>query len=132
MASVSDGRWSASAIAVVNSVGDVLNENGTVLAGSTSPDPSYRPPLPPNVDTQNTVLALVAFDARIDKRDVHWLAARGSDGITTSVRPAHTRYDGDVVFAVAGPGPAVEPQDLDVLGHLATRAVAGAVRDAVS
>jgi L-aminopeptidase/D-esterase-like protein len=132
IASVADGEWSASAIAVVNSVGDVIDEHGEVLAGSTSPEPRYRPPLPQDIDPQNTVLALVAFDARLDKRDVHWLAARGSDGITTSVRPAHTRYDGDVVFAVAGPGPPVEPQDLDVLGHLATQAVAKAVRDAVS
>jgi L-aminopeptidase/D-esterase-like protein len=69
--------------------------------------------------------------ANLDKREVRWLAARGSDGITVSVRPAHTRYDGDVMFAVAGPAPAEVPLDLDVLGRLATEAVAAAVRAGV-
>ena len=80
----------------------------------------------------NTVLAVVVTTASVDKRDARFLAARGSDGITISVRPAHTRYDGDVVFAVAAPGQGrVSPGELDVLGHLATEAVANAVRGAV-
>ncbi len=63
---------------------------------------------------------------------VEHLAARGSDGVVKSVRPAHTRYDGDVVFAVAAPGVAgAAAPNLDVLGYLATEAVAAAVRDAV-
>jgi L-aminopeptidase/D-esterase-like protein len=126
-----EGPWSASALAVVNSVGDVLAADGTVLAGTTAENPTYRPPPATDVGPSNTVLAVVGFEATLDKRAVHWLSTRGSDGITTSVRPAHTRYDGDVVFAVAAPGPPGEPADLDVLGHLATRAVAAAVRDAV-
>jgi L-aminopeptidase/D-esterase-like protein len=81
----------------------------------------------------NTVLAVVVTEATLDKRDVRFLAARGSDGITVSVRPAHTRYDGDVVFASAAPGrKRSTPAELDVLGHLATEAVARAVRAAVS
>src|SRR5438067_1695419 len=59
-------------------------------------------------------------------------AARGSDGVTQSVRPAHTRYDGDVTFAVAAAQPeATPPADLDTLGMLATEAMAAAVRNAV-
>jgi L-aminopeptidase/D-esterase-like protein len=74
---------------------------------------------------------VIAVSASLEKSHVLWLAARGSDGITISVWPAHTRYDGDVVFAVAAPGPPASAQDLDVLGYLATNAVAGAVVDAV-
>jgi L-aminopeptidase/D-esterase-like protein len=48
-----------------------------------------------------------------------------------SVRPAHTRYDGDVMFAVAGPAPDEPGHDLDLLGRLATEAVAAAVRAGV-
>ncbi|MDP9225623.1 MAG: P1 family peptidase, partial [Actinomycetota bacterium] len=77
------------------------------------------------------VLGVVVTTAELDKREVRFLAARGSDGITISVRPAHTRYDGDVVFAVAAPGPSLDDAGLDVLGHLATEVVAGAIRDAV-
>ena len=122
------------ALAVVNAVGDVIGRDGSVLAGTTAPNPSYRAPARPQAEVpMNTVLAVVATRATLDKRDVRFLASRGSDGITVSVRPAHTRYDGDVVFAVATPGDApTSPGQLDVLGHLATEAVADAVRAAVS
>jgi L-aminopeptidase/D-esterase-like protein len=121
-----------SALAVVNSVGDVLAPDGTVLAGSGASRKVERRPARKDF---NTVLAVVTTVANLDKRWVRWLASRGNDGITIAVRPAHTRYDGDVVFAVAAPderssGPAPD-EDLDVLGRLATEAVAEAVRDAV-
>jgi L-aminopeptidase/D-esterase-like protein len=120
------------AIAVVNAVGDVLNDDGTVLAGTTSPEPTRALPLPAEQDVpMNTVLALVAVRANLDKRDVRWLAARGSDGVTKSLRPAHTRYDGDVTFAISAPDGTGRTPDLDTLGVLATEAVAAAARNAV-
>ena len=120
-----------SAIAVANSVGDVLAPDGTVIAGTTSPDPRYVPPPSTAAVPDNTVLAVVATQANLDKREVRFLAARGADGMTISVRPAHTRYDGDVVFGVAAPDPSGRVANLDVLGHLATEAVAEAIRNAV-
>ena len=127
----SAGGHEVCALAVVNSVGDVLGADGSVLRGTTASDPHFSPRSRPAI-ASNTVLAIVTTNARLDKRDVRFLASRGSDGITISVRPAHTRYDGDVVFAVAGPAPDAPPADLDVLGLLATEAVAAAVRDAVA
>jgi L-aminopeptidase/D-esterase-like protein len=121
-----------SALAVVNPVGDVISEDGSVLAGTRAPDPTYRPPPRARDVPLNTVLAVVATRATIDKREARFLASRGSDGITVAVRPAHTRYDGDVVFAVAAPSDGEDPASVDLLGMLATRAVAGAIRDAVS
>jgi L-aminopeptidase/D-esterase-like protein len=123
-----------SALAVVNAVGDVIAADGSVLAGTTAPQPAYSAPSHPGPEiSTNTVLAVVATRASLDKQSARFLAARGSDGITTSVRPAHTRYDGDVVFAIAAPGDGpTSPGELDVLGHLATEAVAAAVRAAVS
>lgn len=123
--------FSVSALAVANSIGDVIDDDGSVLAGSSSNEAELKTPAPgqPLEVPGNTVLAVVCTTGRIQKRDAQWLAARGSDGITVSVRPAHTRYDGDVVFASVAPGDA-EP-DLDVLGGLATQAVARAVRSAV-
>ncbi|MGI8773833.1 MAG: P1 family peptidase [Actinomycetota bacterium] len=122
------------AIAIVNALGDVVGEDGTVLAGTTAAEPRFLPPpgTQPEV-TGNTVLALVATSAAIDKRDARFLAERGSDGITVAVRPAHTRYDGDIVFSVtAPPEPGAPPASVDLLGYLATKAVAAAVRDAVA
>ena len=141
VAALEDGPERVAALAMVNAVGDVVDENGQVVAGSTAPDAdsraAFRPEFPrpdPNAPV-NTVLAVVVTNAALDKREVRWLSARGSDGITISVRPAHTRYDGDVVFGVSAPSESVAdvpPPNLDALGHLATQAVAAAVRDAVT
>lgn len=123
-----------SAIAVVNALGDVVAEDGSVLAGTTASDGRFLPPAgsQPEV-TGNTVLALVATAAAVDKRDARFIAERGSDGVTVAVRPAHTRYDGDIVFSViAPPQPGSPPPSVDLLGYLATKAVAAAVRDAVT
>jgi len=123
-----------SALVVVNSVGDVVAADGSILAGTSAPQtggPIGAPPPPENDAPTNTVIGLVATQANLDKREVRWLAARGSDGVTVSVRPAHTRYDGDVMFAVAGPAPDEPGHDLDLLGRLATEAVAAAVRAGV-
>lgn len=125
-----DGE-AVSAIAVVNAVGDVIGNDGSVVAGTTSPDPHYVSFPSQAPAAANTVLAVVATKATIEKRDARFLAARGSDGMTISVRPAHTRYDGDVTFAVAAPDDSGRQPNLDVLGHLATEAVAEAVRNAV-
>lgn len=129
----SDGMRVA-ALAVVNSVGDVVGPEGNSIAGSSMASGEVRPPRTPRSEAapMNTVLAVVATHAALDKSEVKWLAGRGSDGITTSVRPAHTRYDGDVCFAIAAPPPRSAPEaNLDVLGVLATEAVAAAVRNAV-
>jgi len=125
--------FSLAALAVVNALGDVIADDGSVLAGTSARKPTFRAPAEPTEATvANTVLAVVTTNAALDKSQVRFLAARGSDGITKAVRPAHTRYDGDVVFAVAGPPPAgAPPANLDVLGLLAADAVAAAVRNAV-
>jgi L-aminopeptidase/D-esterase-like protein len=125
---------SLAALAVVNALGDVIAADGSLLAGTTAKNPTFRAPAEPTeAPVSNTVLAVVTTNAALDKSQVRFLAARGSDGITRAVRPAHTRYDGDLVFAVAGPPPAGAPTaNLDVLGLLAADAVAAALRNAVA
>ncbi len=123
------GDQAISALAVVNSVGDVLRD-GQVVAGSSAPEPRHPFPPPPEPEgVTNTVLVVLVAPGVRDKRDARWLAQRGSDGVTIAVRPAHTRYDGDVVFSIGCPSD-VTPE-LDVLGYLAPQAVAAAIVDAV-
>ncbi|MDQ3964153.1 MAG: P1 family peptidase, partial [Actinomycetota bacterium] len=119
------------AIAVVNAIGDIMAPDGRVLAGTTAPDPQFMMATPQEKPPPNTVLVAAVTRADLDKREVQWLAARAADGITVTIRPAHTRYDGDIAFAVAAPGGEPDPP-LDLLGVLTTQAVATAVRNAVS
>jgi L-aminopeptidase/D-esterase-like protein len=49
----------------------------------------------------NTTLAVVATNARLDKSELKRVAMMAQDGIARAVRPAHTPFDGDLVFATA-------------------------------
>ena len=129
-----DGELAVHVLAVANPFGDVIAEDGSVLAGTTSPDPAMRPPPTEPRVAWNTVLVAVTTVATLGRGDVRFLAARASDGITQAVRPAHTRYDGDIAFAVTippdGDGPGVG--ELDRLAVLASSATSAAIRAAVA
>jgi L-aminopeptidase/D-esterase-like protein len=125
------------ALAVVNAIGDVVDVDGTVLAGSTaSPDsPPFPDPEPfsPEGEGQeggpgNTTLVVVATDALLQKGECFLLAQSGHQGMAHAVRPSHTRHDGDFVVALATG--AVEGH-LDRLRVAAAEVVAEAIRDAV-
>ena len=47
------------------------------------------------------VIAVVATDATLTKAQAQRVAIMAQDGIARAVRPAHTPYDGDVVFALS-------------------------------
>jgi L-aminopeptidase/D-esterase-like protein len=49
----------------------------------------------------NTTLAVVACNARLDKAEARRLAIMAQDGLARAIRPVHTPFDGDVVFALA-------------------------------
>ncbi|MFN8186775.1 MAG: P1 family peptidase [Gaiellales bacterium] len=129
------GGGSLAALAVVNAFGEVLAEDGTILAGAFD-GARYRRtvdllagdrrgPLPLG---QATTLACVLTDARLTKLEA-WLVARASTaGIARAVDPAATAMDGDVAFCVAGGKVEVEPV---LVCALAADAVAQAIRDAV-
>jgi L-aminopeptidase/D-esterase-like protein len=76
----------------------------------------------------NTTLAVVATDASLSKAECRRLAVMAQDGLARAIRPVHTPFDGDTVFALAtarrGPLSDVE---LVRLGALAADCVARAV-----
>lgn len=49
----------------------------------------------------NTTLALVATSADLSTAECQRLAIMAQDGLARAIRPAHTGFDGDVVFAAA-------------------------------
>ena len=138
LASQMHGELIVAAAAVVNAVGDVIDAHGNVLAGArdrtggwvASEDPLRRMrllrggPLP----MTNTTLAVVMTNARLAKVDANRIAQRGHDGLARAVKPVHTMFDGDVVFALAS-GNVEAPVDL--VAELGADVIAEAIRTAV-
>lgn len=76
----------------------------------------------------NTTLAVVATDAPLTKADAQRLAIMAQDGLARAIRPVHTPFDGDSVFALStGDGSGVDPYRLARLGQAAADCVARAV-----
>lgn len=85
----------------------------------------------------NTTIAVVATDATLDKAQCHRMAVAAHDGLARAIVPAHTPFDGDLVFAAATGKRALEaPSDMALLGHAASvclaRAIARGVWEATS
>jgi L-aminopeptidase/D-esterase-like protein len=129
------------ALAVVNAVGDVIAEDGAVLAGTRGEDGSYigstrlirtRPIEPPSFTRgeplENTTLVCLMTDAELTKTECAVVAKMAQAGMARAVDPVHSQFDGDVVFALAsGTAAPVEPF---VVGVIAAALTAEAIRDA--
>ena len=80
----------------------------------------------------NTTIGVVATDAALDKAGCRRLAIMAQDGLARAIRPVHTPFDGDTVFALStGLGPPVQPAALVRLGSAAADCLARAVMRAV-
>ncbi len=138
------------ALAAVNAVGRVTHDSGHFWAapwefgnefGGRGTGTAFDPAATPVTKLgtrQATTIAIVATDAALDQAQATRLAVAAHDGIARAVHPAHTPYDGDLVFAVStGARPLRDPErDPMLLGHAAAvclaRAIARGVYEATS
>jgi L-aminopeptidase/D-esterase-like protein len=129
-----DGRVHVGALAVVNAVGDVIDEDGSILAGTrqggrfVDSATLVQRGAGEGRPLTNTTLVAVATDARLDKTALTRLARLAHDGLARAISPAHMSYDGDTVFALSTGDVVASP---DALGALAVSLVAAAIRRAV-
>jgi L-aminopeptidase/D-esterase-like protein len=87
----------------------------------------------PALPGTNTTIALVATDLPLDKAGCRRLAIMAQDGLAQAIRPAHTPFDGDTVFALStGTGPIIGPDQLARLGNAAAFCLARAIMRAVT
>lgn len=123
--------------AVVNAVGDVVNEDGTVLAGAREANGRwlveknrYRqfPNLPQTPVGTNTTLVVVFTNAKLSKVEAHRLAQRAHDGLAIAIRPVHTTHDGDTAYALAT---SQVEASFDWVANLAVEMVVQAIRNGV-
>ncbi|HVL82397.1 MAG TPA: P1 family peptidase, partial [Actinomycetota bacterium] len=124
-ASLSDGELVVGALVACNAVGDVYDERGEPLAATgAGPGATWEAP-----SGRSTVLTVVATNARFDRSALGHVAAMSDAGVVRAVRPAHTPFDGDVVFAAAT-GRLEAPAW--VVGEMGAAAVAEAIRRSVA
>jgi D-aminopeptidase len=78
---------------------------------------------------ENTTIAVIATDARLNKSQCNRLAVMAQDGFARAIYPVHTPLDGDVIFAAAtGTKPLDDPHyGLAGLGMLAANVMARAI-----
>lgn len=131
------GGLIVAALAVVNAIGDVYEENGEILAGLRSPTNPNNFKGVLNImeeltqqapNGENTVIGVVVTNAKLNKEQTNKIAQMAHDGLARAVRPAHTMYDGDTIFALST---GEVEADVNLAGAFAAEVFAEAIRDGV-
>jgi L-aminopeptidase/D-esterase-like protein len=130
------------ALVAVNAYGDVVDPGtGRVLAGARTPDgkglrgtvdallAGEKPGQP--LGGQNTTVGVVATNVALTKAEATKVAQMAHDGLARAIRPVHTPWDGDTLFALSTGALKIDQPSL-VVGVLAAEAVARAVVRAVT
>lgn len=135
-----------SALVTVNAIGDVLDEEGKILAGPREEKSgkmlsslSILKEIAAKGKTlgaaphhalsgQNTTLAVIITNARLNREETNKVAQMAHDGLARSISPVHTMFDGDVVFSLAT---GKVKADVNIIGAIAAEIAATAIRRAV-
>ncbi|MGQ9489695.1 MAG: P1 family peptidase [Anaerolineae bacterium] len=99
------------ALMAVNPFGDIVDETGRIIAGARRlRGPGYADTLATLRGITGrlalrvagaTVIGAVATNARLTKEQANKVAQMAHDGLARAIRPAHTMFDGDTIFALA-------------------------------
>ena len=125
------------ALMAVNALGDVIDSAGAVIGGlrakdgkgfASSLEALAAINLAHTPERANTVIGVVASNAKLDKTGANKVAQMAHDGIARAVRPAHTMFDGDTIFALATGQVA---SHASLVGAYAAEMTAAAIRDAI-
>lgn len=125
------------ALFAVNCWGDVIDPtSGQILAGARKlPEGGFADTMQllkemtPSFSSGNTVIGVVATNGVLSKEAVNKVAQMAHDGLARVIRPAHTMFDGDTIFALAtGQG---QPADVNLIGAYAAEATSQAIVTAI-
>lgn len=129
------------ALVAVNAVGDVIHpRTGRIIAGARNGEgPGFRDSMAEilrgyQVTAQpgtNTTIGVVATNAAFDKAQMTKIAQMAHDGLARTVRPVHTPFDGDTIFAMST-GAAKGKFNHGAVGAIAAEVMAQAVVRAVT
>lgn len=129
------------AVVALNALGDVYDwKTGRKTAGLLSEDKklfrstdevmseSFRVIKNRFVENTNTTLAVLITNAKFDKSALCKIAGMCHDGYARSIRPVHTSFDGDSIYAVSAGD--IEA-DQEVVGTIAADVISEAILCAV-
>lgn len=137
-----EGRYAGVEVAgmvALNAFGDVLTEDGKVLAGARKGPRAKsfenavkkmlagKPPGAPSGG--NTTIGVVATNAKLTKVEATKMAQMAQAGVLRRIAPAHTTMDGDTIFGLST-GEKVQA-DVNTLGVAAAEAMGQAIERAV-
>jgi L-aminopeptidase/D-esterase-like protein len=116
-------------------VGDVLDRTGQIIAGACqdgkflAPENLTKSWVIPTFNLEgNTILGAVMTNAILSKQQLFYLAERCHNGIVRSVKPAHTSYDGDIIFTLSTPEVDV---NIDLIAEMAIEAMSQSIINGV-
>ena len=112
------------ALVVNNAIGDIHARDGTALVRASGE---------PQPEAGNTTLVVIGTDANLDRAQCRKLAELGHDALAIGIRPTHTLFDGDVIFAMStGDGSRMAPEAFTALGMAAVDVVGEAIERSVA
>jgi L-aminopeptidase/D-esterase-like protein len=128
------------AVAALNALGDVYDwKSGKKVAGLLAEDKkSFRNTsdvlsesirVIKNRFADNTTLAVLITNAKFDKAALCKIAGMCHDGYARSIRPVHTSFDGDSIYAVSA---GELEADQEVVGTIAADVISEAILKAVT
>lgn len=133
-----------SALVAVNAVGEIVDTiSNTVVAGirandigqyNSAVDVALGNTAKAPIAGTNTTLGLIATNANLNNAQLKKVSEMAHDGMARAIRPIHTQFDGDTVFAVSMPGSEVETTadaQLNSIGIAGAKALELAIVDAV-
>jgi L-aminopeptidase/D-esterase-like protein len=138
-AAMAVGALRIGALVAVNCLGDVIDpQTGRTIAGLLGEDRRSLADTeavmlaaatnPTNLFTANTTIGVVATNGSFSKAQLTKMASMAQNGLARTLRPAHSMFDGDTLFALSTGDVAA---DLSATGMLAARVVERAVIAAV-
>jgi L-aminopeptidase/D-esterase-like protein len=133
------------ALFAVNALGDVVDPaTGRIIAGARKVKSaksklafadtltvikSFRGKQPlRRASRSHTVIGVVATNADLTKEQINKVAQMAHDGLARTIRPAHTMFDGDTIFALAT---GRKKADVNLIGAYAAEVTARAILRAV-
>lgn len=133
------GDLKVGAIVAVNCLGDVIDPStGEILAGLLGEDKKNfigtENMMIANYDSKknlfsgNTTIGVVAANAKFSKSEMNKIASMAHNGYARTMRPAHSIFDGDTIFALSTGD---IQADISTVGFLTARAMEQAVINAI-